>query len=296
MRIQFKVLLPLLLLFACDEAPDLTNVILDTDIGDNNPEISIDFHEPVFNSSTITLSWTAENEYVNAFRYRLEPLGQTDTVDTYLSWSNWGRDTTSVTLKYLDEGSYDFHVEGRFNIDHSESVATNFEINAITGPALRMFPLQQSVSMDSTFDIYLYSEEITDLAGMQIQLSYDSNFMTHKSSSAGYSIINHGDVTIFPQPEVNDGSIIMSGAVGGEFGLSEVSGLPATSLPTTSEILKLTFTYVGTELGNTQISIDLTGCEDSSSSSSNCNTQLRDVLNQPIQISSGTSGLIEAAE
>ena len=131
---------------------------------------------------------------------------------------------------------------------------------------------------------------------MQIQLSYDSNFMTHKSSSAGYSIINHGDVTIFPQPEVNDGSIIMSGAVGGEFGLSEVSGLPATSLPTTSEILKLTFTYVGTELSSTEISIDLTGCGSDGSTSSDCNTYLRDIINQPIQVTSGMSGMIEEVE
>ena len=282
MRIQFRIFIPLLLLFACEEAPDLTNSVLDTDIGSNTPQTTINDHEDIFNTSTITLNWTGE--HVNAFRYRLEPVDQTDTVETYVNWSNWGRDTTSVTLKYLDEGNYNFHVEGRFNMDYVSSALTNFEINAINGPALRIYPLQQTVNADSTFDIYLFAEEVPDLAGIQVEFNFDSNYMTYESWNKGSSIAEHDDLNIFPEPVVSDGSILMSGVVAG-------SGLPETS-----EVLKLTFTYVGTELGSTEISIDLTGCGSDGSTSSDCNTYLRDIINQPIQVTSGMSGMIEEVE
>ena len=97
MRIKFRLLIPLLLLFACEDEPDLTNSVLDTDIGSITPQTTINAHDEIFNTSTITLNWTGE--HVNAFRYRLEPVDQTDTVETYVNWSDWGRDTTSVTLK-----------------------------------------------------------------------------------------------------------------------------------------------------------------------------------------------------
>ena len=228
MRIQFRILMPLLLLIACEDAPDLTNAVLDTDIGTNSPQTTISDHEEIFNTSTITLNWAGE--HVNAFRYRLEPVDQTDTVETYVNWSSWGRDTTSATLKYLDEGNYNFYVEGRFNMDNVSSAVTNFEINAINGPALRIYPLQQTVVMDSTFDIYLFTEEVPDLAGMQVHLSFDSDYMTYEGWSKGSSITGHEDLNIFPEPVVSDGSILMSGVVAG-------SGLPGTS-----EVLKLTFT------------------------------------------------------
>jgi len=276
MKIKFKLFSLIILIVACGESPDLTNAILDSDIGEHTPETTINLDSNVFNSSNVTLTWSGE--YVNAFRYKLEPLGQTDTVKTYLDWSSWGRDTTSVTLKHLDEGNYNFHVEGRFNMDHVGSATASFEIDAIGGESLRIFPLQQYVQIDDAFNVYLYSEEIDDLTGMQVQLNYDSNVFEYQEWEKGADIVDYSDLTIIPDLHLTEGGILFTGVVSG-------NGLPATS-----ELLKLTFKYLGdTEGTSTGISIDLTGCENGNE----CTTQLRDNLNQPIQIISGTEGLIK---
>ena len=51
MRIQFRILIPLLLLFACEDAPDLTNAVLDSDIGSSTPLTTINDHAEIFNTN-----------------------------------------------------------------------------------------------------------------------------------------------------------------------------------------------------------------------------------------------------
>ncbi|MEE2858325.1 MAG: cohesin domain-containing protein [Candidatus Neomarinimicrobiota bacterium] len=267
------------MIVACGESPDLSNTILDSDIGENTPETTINLDSNVFNSSSVTLTWSGE--FVNAFRYKLEPIGQSDTVKTYLDWSSWGRDTTSVTLNHLDEGNYNFHVEGRFNMDYVGSASVSFEVDAISGESLRMFPLQQYVKIDDAFNVYLYSEEIDDLTGMQVQLNYDVDVFEYQGWEKGSDIVDYADLTIIPDLDLTEGGILFTGVVSGN------------GLPSTSELLKLTFKYLGdVEGASSGISIDLTGCENGNE----CNTQLRDNLNQPIQIMSGTEGLVKEVQ
>jgi hypothetical protein len=284
MKIKLQLLSLIILLFACGETPDLGNSILDTNIGAAVPEATITVISEVYHDNSVTIIWDGD-EFVNAFRYRLEPINQTETVNTYSEWSDWGRDTTSVTLKYLDEGHYNFHVEGRFNMDHVGSASAEFEVDAIDGESLRMFPLQQFVKVDSMFNVYLFSEEVGDLVGMQVQLNYDSSVLEYQNWEKGATIVNHSDYTIVPAPEISDGSILFTGVVSG-------SGLPQTS-----ELLKLTFKYLGSaDQGSTEITIDLSDCDDGNSNGENCNTQLRDNLNEPIEILIGSEGLIKEVQ
>ena len=284
MKIKIKALSLVIFLFACGESPELGNSILDANIGDSTPETNITITSEVLNNNSVTIIWSG-NDFVNAFRYRLEPLDQAETVETYSEWSGWGRDTTSVTLQYLDEGDYNFHVEGRFNMDHVGSAVASFEVDAISGESLRIFPLRQFVEIDSTFNVYLFSEEVNDLAGMQVQLNYDSNVLEYQSWNKGSTISDHTDLTIIPEIQVLDGGILFTGVVSG-------SGLPQTS-----ELLKLTFKYLGSSDQNTTgITINLSGCDNGNLSGDNCNTQLRDNLNIPIDITSGFEGLIKEAK
>ncbi len=120
---------------------------------------------------------------------------------------------------------------------------------------------------------------------MQVQLNYDSNMLEYLSWTKGSSILDHTELTIIPEIQISDGSILFSGVASGE------------GLPETSELLKLTFKYLGTnDQSSTGISINLSGCDDGSSNEGVCNTQLRDILNNPIQISSGSEGLIKEAQ
>ncbi len=47
----------------------------------------------------------------------------------------------------------------------------SFTIDAVTGPALRIYPLYQAVVPGTSCDIYLYIEEVENLAGMELYVS-----------------------------------------------------------------------------------------------------------------------------
>ena len=289
MKIKFKFLSLSILLFACGESPDLSNSILDTNIGGATPETTIIIEEQIYDVHTVSLTWEGD-QYVNAFRYKLIPLNQTDTVTTYLDWSEWDRTTTSVILEYLDEGQYEFHVEGRFNMDHVGSAVAQFEIDAIQGETLRMFPLRQFVEIDSMFNVYLFSEEIDQLAGMQVKLNFDPDVFEYQSMDdyLGSDILNYYETNdqINIPLEVADNSITFTAALFGE------------GLFGSNELLKLTFKYLGSDdPGSTAISIDLTGC-DSGNSADDCITFLRNPLIEPIEISGGShaSSLIKEVQ
>ena len=115
---------------------------------------------------------------LKSYSYRLELLSYIDPVGTYTSWSDWST-SSNVELLYLDEGSYTFYVKGRINKENeTDSVSTTFEVNAITGPALRIYPLQQRVTPGNQFDIYLFAEEIeatNALRGIETLLNISNN-------------------------------------------------------------------------------------------------------------------------
>mgnify|MGYP001465793383 CR=1 FL=1 len=49
-----------------------------------------------------------------------------------------------------------------------------FEINAVTGPALRFFPLYKKVSSSSQFTMDIYAHDVTSLIGAEIVFTYDN--------------------------------------------------------------------------------------------------------------------------
>ena len=267
-----------LFIFSCDEfdpisgMPDLT--LLEHDCG-----------ETECSSSSVTLSWEG-NEFASDYSYRLE-LSEDDVnnypfeVDTYKNWSDWSTET-SVTLTYLDEGIYDFYVKSRFNIETEQGVATyiTFEIDAIdaiAGPALRMYPLRQTVntSENATFDIYLYAEEIDPSTGFNVMLSYDPP-LTYTSYAIGYLFSNYElvyDEEAFVFEQVSeDGKIQFSCVVSGTAGISGSGSL-----------VKLTFSYNLHASGNTTIEID--GDSD--------DTFIHDAEGNYIPLGIGVNGIIQ---
>ena len=263
---KISMILSVALLMTCGKEPDLSSAILDMDLGENTPETAIQVGD--IDASTVTISWVG-NDYVNAYRYRLEPQDYTDVVDTYTEWSEWSSDDVGVILEYLDEGNYKFFVEGRFNMDNTNTAVETFEIDAIEGPALRMYPLKQTVALGDSFYVYLYGEEITEIAGVEAQLNYDVSELTFKNWSISNTIASYEDLTIFPSSEPENGSIIISGALAGD-GLSG-----------TQEIIRLNFTYSGS---GSSTSIDIVNNE---------NTSLRNKSNDIIEITNRIPGIIE---
>ena len=151
----------------------------------------------------MTLSWEG-NEFASDFSYRLEPLDYAKIVGIDTAWSEWSIDT-SVTLTYLDEGSYNFYVKSRFNIDSEEAVPDSvfFLVDAVMGPALRMYPLYQAVSPGSSCDIYLYIEDVENLVGMELDISYNTAVISGIETTKGELLANAS--AFFTDPEYSDG-------------------------------------------------------------------------------------------
>ena len=149
---------------------------------------------PVLNSSshdiigsTITISWMG-NTYAKEFSYRNKPV---DEDWPEISWSDWST-LNEVTIPYLDEDEYIFEVKSRFEETGNESavLTVEFEIDAVEGPGLRFYPLYTEVSADSTFTMDIYSEEVTNLIGAEIEFTYDDSQMEFSSASPGSLLLS----------------------------------------------------------------------------------------------------------
>ena len=185
--------------------------------------------------STISLSWEG-NEFASDFSYRLEPLDYAKIVGIDTAWSEWSIDT-SVTLTYLDEGNYIFYVKSRFNIETEQAapVSISFTVDAISGPALRMYPLYQAVSSGSSCDIYLYVEDVENLVGMELDISYNTAVISGIEIAKGDLLANAS--AFFSDPEYDDGVIRIIAASPENFAVLNGDGAVA----------KLSFTVTGSD-------------------------------------------------
>ena len=219
----------------------------------------------VLDKSTISLSWEG-NEFSSDFSYRLEPLDYAKIVGIDTAWSEWSIDT-SVTLTYLDEGSYNFYVKSRLNLDTEEDIPemVSFTIDAVTGPALRMYPLHQRVSAGSSCDLYIYVEDVVDLMSFQVDVSYNTEAIADISIDAVGLLSNLFDT----DSEYSDGVMRIITASSENF----------ISINGDGAVAKLTFTSTGSDtLHFLQSSV------------------FKDSLNHSIEILERVEGIIEVVE
>ena len=174
-----------LVFFSCEEP-----VAVEDDIGTGTqlPETIIDAME-TFTSSSITLDWDG-NEYTISYRYKLIPLDYLDTVQTYLQWTDW--DTTSmVSFINLDDGLYDFYIQGRFTSDIEEIARIiPIEVDAIPGPAIRAYPLLRQASHGEQVNVYIYAENVESVAFTELNLSYNPSLLTYNGVARGELLLN----------------------------------------------------------------------------------------------------------
>ena len=200
MKYSFSLLFVIIFL-SCEELQ--VDDLLGDFSTDNTPITTISTLNSTFNSSSVSVNWTG-NEYATSFSYRLETLSYTDIVETYTSWSVWDS-VNSVTFVNLDDGNYSFHIKSRYTIENEEvSQSVNFIVDAIAGPALRMYPLYQRVSQGENFNMYIYIEDVVELAVLELHLSSPSNVSVStmtpgtilSSAPIFYDTINSTDGTI----------------------------------------------------------------------------------------------------
>ena len=259
-----SILLLVILFLSCEEI-QIEDLLSDFST-ENIPVTTISTVNSTFESSSVSLNWIG-NEFSKSFSYRLEPLSYTDIVETYTNWSVWDTVNT-VTFVNLDDGSYNFHIKSRFTVENEEvSQSVNFIVDAIAGPALRIYPLYQRVSQGEIFNMYIYIEDVVDLGGLELHLSSPSNASV--STMTAGSIFSNSSI-FFDTISSTDGTMELIATADNFTGYTG-SGVLA----------KLTCTALNAGLDTLHI---------------NDSSILKNSLNVPITILNRMYGLIEVVE
>ena len=203
-----------LLLIGCEELP-VTDSIFEEDPGEWDPQIS-NLEVNMGNGNTGTIDWQA-NEFALESSWMLESHSYSGQfLETYTpnnTWSDWDLNSHAnccyAIMNNLDDGQYTFHVKSRIELLEQEEASTvDFEIDAISGPALRIYPLRQKVDVDDEISVYIYFEEVPEdsaVTGLDFDIVIDTGleFITD-SFNYGDLIANFLGTTIFPDPNYSD--------------------------------------------------------------------------------------------
>ncbi len=213
--------------YSCDELGDAC------EWGNSYACDILDAEEPIpgiisldqyINGSTASFNWEG-NKFAFSYSFRLESQSYEDPVGIYINWSDWSSDTL-VTLENLDEGQYIFQVKSRFDeIEQSEPTTINFEVDAIPGPALRIYPLNQKANVGDEIDVYLYFEEVPEesaVTGLDIDIQINTDELEFITDEFQYGELITGfpGTTIYPDPSYSD-----DGASVSIVGVADSSGI-----------------------------------------------------------------------
>ena len=155
--------------FGCSELPsepEFNNPIIPDDPNFVPPQTTITSgpeEEAVVDDHTVTFTW-AGNKGNMTFAQCLNEA----------TWSDWSYDTT-VTLAYLDEGDHLFEVKGQYasGVKDDTPDSRNYTIDAIHGPALRLYPRYQEVASGDSFTVEVMLEEVVNVFAVKAVLGFD---------------------------------------------------------------------------------------------------------------------------
>jgi len=217
--------------FCCEEAPDFG--IEGGDIVPPDASITT-ANETTFDNSSILIEWEG-NPTARIFDYRLEYVS-TSAPDSWIeedSWivppDNWAEQhigeesdetrATFIEFHNLDEGVYRFYINGRYDLDNIGNERTLlFKVNAISGPALRIYPLNQTANVGDEIDVYLYFEDVLEefsVTGLHVDIQINSDeleFIRDQFESG--ELIDSFPGTIYPNPSYSNDNTSVSIIIG----------------------------------------------------------------------------------
>ena len=136
------------------------------------------------------------------------------------------------------------------------SQSVNFIVDAIAGPALRMYPLYQRVSQGEIFNMYIYIEDVVDLGGLELHLSYPSSNLSASTMTAG-SIFSNSSI-FFDTISSTDGTMELIATAENFTGNTDsrvLAKLTLTAVSTGLDTLHIKETSILRNSGNVQIDI-----------------------------------------
>ena len=213
----------------------------------------------IVSSAQITFTWEGNSDEMS-YRYSFDDI-----------WTNWQEDVKSVTIKHIDEGSHQFSVKSSYiNGDSSDAVSVNFSVDAVEGPSLLFNPRYKKSAVGQTFQLSLIAEEVTNLSGAEVTLTFDTETIEIVDVIKGQLFKNLGDIIFIADHSSTTGQVVISTAV---WGNDKPSASGSKSLAEIQVKLK--------KAGNTAIGID-------------ASSQFRDPNNKTIDIMQIVEAIVES--
>jgi len=172
----------ILFLFSCEAIEDpVRNNPLDPEnpdyLGPQIDYISISDGE-IINSDYVNITWEG-SEIVSEYLYSLD-----DTIGG-LEWKNFN----TVGYSNLSEWDHVFKIQVRSEFgDTSETSIINFEVNAIQGPALMLYPQDLYIQYPGTATFEVIADDVENLAGVEFTLYCNSNLINITNIREGSAI------------------------------------------------------------------------------------------------------------
>ena len=245
-----------LLFWSCDEVVLEQDNLLDPGNPEYDPPVITFVSGPgggeTISTSEATFSWEG-NDLVSEYRTKInnDP------------WGDWA-DHTSITLQYLDEGSYTFSIQGRYTTeDTSAVISNNFSVDAVQGPALMFYPRANFSSVGSNVTFQVLAEEVTSLTAAQFNVTFDPSKLEIVSVTQGSLLQINGESIFSTEFDNQAGSLsVITAALGGDLPSVDGTGVLLELVLEVKAIGTSNLEFDGTELfrdpDNNNISISET--------------------------------------
>ena len=114
---------------------------------------------------------------------------------------------TQTTLSHLDDGRYSFQLLEKYSSGDIQEDTTqrSFTIDAVEGPALRMEPFHLQTEKDQRFDIRVFAEEVEDLYGAHLSITYNQSYVKWEGIEKNTSCfgLNQDQIIMLDQKDGN---------------------------------------------------------------------------------------------
>ena len=206
---RFGILGAVIFFFSCG----VDDVEYDNPLDPGNP----DYEEP---NTTISSPQPGITYYEHSFVAMWAGNKEDMSFRTKLDDENWSHQLGDtdwypyefMNLEYLDEGNHTFVVQGRYVSGDVEPQpdSVSFTINAVTGPALRMYHFHTTASVDDQITLDIYAEEVSNIAGAEIIIDFDPSMVRVDGWNIGTFMETAGeDPLSFTEIDNNSGEAIL---------------------------------------------------------------------------------------
>lgn len=146
----------------------------------------------------VTIAWQG-NQSDLQYSYRYKEARQS----VWVGWTQWAS-LSSITLGPLDEQAYNFELRGKYPGESGaigDPFSLNFTVNAVTGPAILLYPRQVRVSSGQSFTLDVIAEEVSDLLVADFKLNWPAGRLSLQQPPQEGDLVSEDNMILLTKPD-----------------------------------------------------------------------------------------------